>query len=206
MDWAIYDGPRFIYSPEALSQWQVTVRDLGPGIKQEIIQTPEGTLSQTIERNEFTPWTIEYIIKDEHDFALWEVCAGTRGGGLDQHPTGKGTHRRPRYCAVGSSASGGEARGRTSAHSSAPRRPSTRPSTNPSGCTMYGDAPGEETERHPGCRKDRGSTSWRQGVAQAHLRSSAPNSIGSSACPYDRAQIKALLRRAPRWSTISAVG
>ncbi len=72
MDWVIYDGPHFIYSPEALSQWQVTVRDLGPGIKQEIIQTPEGILSQTIERNEFTPWTTEYIIKDEHDFALWE--------------------------------------------------------------------------------------------------------------------------------------
>jgi len=73
MDWVIYEGPRFVYSDEALAQWQIERRALGPQITQEIITTPEGTLSQTIERNEFTSWTTEYIIKNERDFALWEA-------------------------------------------------------------------------------------------------------------------------------------
>jgi uroporphyrinogen decarboxylase len=73
MDWVIYEGPRFIFSDDSSAQWQVTTRELGPRITQETITTPEGTLSLTTERNEFTSWTTETIIKDEHDFALWEA-------------------------------------------------------------------------------------------------------------------------------------
>jgi uroporphyrinogen decarboxylase len=72
MDWVIYEGPRFVYSDQALAGWRVTVKDLGPDVWQDVIETPDGILTQTTAKNPFTTWTTEYIIKTERDFELWE--------------------------------------------------------------------------------------------------------------------------------------
>lgn len=56
------------------SQWQVETHttDLGPGrwITDYTMITPEGTLTQKDESNEFTSWTVEYLIKRPEDMRL----------------------------------------------------------------------------------------------------------------------------------------
>jgi hypothetical protein len=55
-------------------QWQVDARvtHLGPGrwITEYTIITPEGTLTQKDESNEFTTWTVQYLIKRSEDIRL----------------------------------------------------------------------------------------------------------------------------------------
>lgn len=72
MDWVIYLNPDFIYNDQDRAKWQKTTRNLGHNQWQEVIETPEGTLTQTYKGNEFTTWTTEYLIKSERDFELWE--------------------------------------------------------------------------------------------------------------------------------------
>jgi len=75
MDWVIYRNPDFTYNERDLANWRITTRVLGPNKWQEIIETPEGTLTHTSASNEFTTWTTDYIIKSERDFELWEKYA-----------------------------------------------------------------------------------------------------------------------------------
>jgi len=76
MDPVIYIGPRYIYDEKDLSNWQVKYYDLGTDAdgnhhwRKEII-TPEGVLTEQGAYNQFTPWTTEYIIKDERSFEIW---------------------------------------------------------------------------------------------------------------------------------------
>lgn len=72
MDWVIYQNPDFVYSDRDLVNWETTRKEVGPNQWQEIIKTPEGTLTHTRASNEFTTWSTEHIIKKEQDFELWE--------------------------------------------------------------------------------------------------------------------------------------
>ncbi|MCJ7739626.1 MAG: hypothetical protein MUQ10_20335, partial [Anaerolineae bacterium] len=72
MDWVIYQNPDLVYSEHDLANWRTTRREVGPNQWQEVIETPEGTLTHTRASNVFTTWSTEHIIKTERDFALWE--------------------------------------------------------------------------------------------------------------------------------------
>jgi len=76
MDPVIYTGPRYVYDPSDLSNWQAERRDLGDGPSgyrqwSQTITTPSGVLTSSGAQNEFTGWTTEYLIKTEQDFEIW---------------------------------------------------------------------------------------------------------------------------------------
>jgi uroporphyrinogen-III decarboxylase len=80
MDWVIYQGPRFVYDESDLARWQIEVRHMGvdrDGIERwaEVIETPDGTLTQTYARNAITSWNTEHLIKSPADFEIWEKHA-----------------------------------------------------------------------------------------------------------------------------------
>lgn len=77
MDRVIYAGPKFIYNENDDNSWLVKRTDLGTdsdGVRhwREVIETPGGNLNQQFSANQFTSWTTEYPIKNEHDFEIWE--------------------------------------------------------------------------------------------------------------------------------------
>lgn len=76
MDPVIYTGPRYVYDPSDLSNWQVDHQGIGTGPNGEslwaqTITTPSGVLTCQGANNEFTGWTTEYVIKTEQDFEIW---------------------------------------------------------------------------------------------------------------------------------------
>lgn len=76
MDPVIYTGPDFIYADKDLAKWVVDHKELGRDQDGNhhwsmTITTPEGTLSTKGAYNQFTPWTTEYLIKNEKDFDIW---------------------------------------------------------------------------------------------------------------------------------------
>ncbi len=78
MDYAIYISPEYTYSETELANWDV--RRVEHGIDNddnhrwsETIVTPKGELHCAGARNEITGWQTEHLIKDQHDFALWEA-------------------------------------------------------------------------------------------------------------------------------------
>ena len=78
MDFAIYRGPAYRYSPRQREQWQVRRVELGTDAEgvnrwETHITTPKGTLHDAGAANQFTGWTTEHLIKTPADFALWEA-------------------------------------------------------------------------------------------------------------------------------------
>ncbi len=78
MDYAIYVSPHYIYSDADMAQWRTDHRDLGIDADgnhrwEETIVTPKGTLHHAGARNEITAWEMEYLIKNEDDFRLWDA-------------------------------------------------------------------------------------------------------------------------------------
>lgn len=76
MDPVIYTGPRYVFAPSDLSNWQTAHFDRGTGPNGErlwaqTITTPSGILTCRGSNNEFTGWTTEYLIKTEQDFEIW---------------------------------------------------------------------------------------------------------------------------------------
>jgi uroporphyrinogen decarboxylase len=76
MDPVIYTGPDFIYAGKDQANWIVNHRDLGvdkDGNHQwrATITTPGGALTTRGAYNQFTPWTTEFLIKNEQDFEIW---------------------------------------------------------------------------------------------------------------------------------------
>ena len=76
MDFAIYVSPRYVYNDRDLEKWKTQRTDLGMDADGnsrwvETITTPKGTLRQAGAWNEITPWTTEFLIKNEQDFDLW---------------------------------------------------------------------------------------------------------------------------------------
>ena len=78
LDHAIYVSPRYIYGEKDLARWQVDRRELGQDADgnwrwDETITTPKGVLHHTGARNEITNWQLEYLIKTERDFDIWNA-------------------------------------------------------------------------------------------------------------------------------------
>ncbi|MDP6038938.1 MAG: uroporphyrinogen decarboxylase family protein [Candidatus Latescibacteria bacterium] len=76
LDFAIYVSPHYIYDKKDLANWQADRIDLGQDDDgnwrwDETITTPKGPLHHTGARNEITGWEVEYLIKNEHDFNIW---------------------------------------------------------------------------------------------------------------------------------------
>ena len=76
MDPVIYVGPDFVYDERDKANWQIDYKELGMDAFgnqhwQKVITTPIGILTEKGSYNQFTPWTTEYIIKDEKDFEIW---------------------------------------------------------------------------------------------------------------------------------------
>jgi len=76
MDAVIYVGPDYIFNDAGKTNWDCRRRELGrdeDGTLQwvEVITTPAGILTTKGARNEFTGWTMEYLIKSEADFEIW---------------------------------------------------------------------------------------------------------------------------------------
>ena len=78
MDHAIYVSPEYAYDEKDLANWQPDRRELGRDKSgndrwEEIVRTPKGDLHHTGAGNEMTEWEIEYLIKDEADFEIWNT-------------------------------------------------------------------------------------------------------------------------------------
>ena len=76
MDYAIYRSPKYVYDDRDLARWRIERRDLGINQDgdhcwEETIHTPKGELHHTGAWNDITGWSIEHLIKNERDFALW---------------------------------------------------------------------------------------------------------------------------------------
>lgn len=76
MDPVIYVSPGYKYDEKDLANWEVKYYDLGVDEDgnhhwRRTITTPDGVLTEKGAYNEFTPWTMEYIIKDEESFEIW---------------------------------------------------------------------------------------------------------------------------------------
>jgi uroporphyrinogen decarboxylase len=76
-DYAIYVSPIYQYAAKDLALWRVQRTELGTDADGnarwvEVITTPKGELRHAGAVNAITPWTTEYIIKNERDFALWD--------------------------------------------------------------------------------------------------------------------------------------
>lgn len=75
IDPVIYCSPLYIYDDRDMAKWEIKTINgrCIDSVKQwrEIIQTPEGTLTQQFSSNPFTSWITEHIIKNERDFELW---------------------------------------------------------------------------------------------------------------------------------------
>ena len=78
IDHAIYVSPRYIYDEKDLANWRTKTRDLGKDASgndgwEEIITTPKGKLYHTGLKNAITGWEVEYLIKSEADFEIWNT-------------------------------------------------------------------------------------------------------------------------------------
>ncbi|MCE5198621.1 MAG: uroporphyrinogen decarboxylase family protein [Armatimonadota bacterium] len=76
MDYAIYISPDYNYYEKDLANWHATRVDISEDSQgnhhwEETIETPEGNLHHAGAWNDITPWETEVLIKDEHDFELW---------------------------------------------------------------------------------------------------------------------------------------
>ncbi len=76
-DFAMYVSPRYQYAPKDQANWRIQRTDLGTDAEGnshwvEVITTPKGQLRHAGSVNPITPWTTEYLIKSERDFALWD--------------------------------------------------------------------------------------------------------------------------------------
>ncbi|MCE5198961.1 MAG: uroporphyrinogen decarboxylase family protein [Armatimonadota bacterium] len=76
MGYAIYVSPDYKFDEKDLAKWQgkrtdLGVDDQGNHLWEEIIETPEGSLHHAGAWNDITPWETEVLIKNEHDFELW---------------------------------------------------------------------------------------------------------------------------------------
>ena len=75
MDPVVYVSPNYIYAEKDMANWQIEHRELGivdgNDTWIDIIHTPDGDLTHSRSRNEYTRWTINFIIKDEKDFDIW---------------------------------------------------------------------------------------------------------------------------------------
>jgi uroporphyrinogen decarboxylase len=77
MDPVIYVAPNYIYSERDLINWQVDTHELGEDpdgnhLWERLITTPDGVLVEKGSYNEHTSWIIEFIIKNEQDFEIWD--------------------------------------------------------------------------------------------------------------------------------------
>jgi uroporphyrinogen decarboxylase len=78
MDPVIYVSPDYIYNEKDLSNWEVKHVQLpednrGNNNWIKTITTPAGILTQKGSYNKFTAWETEFIIKNEHDFEIWNM-------------------------------------------------------------------------------------------------------------------------------------
>lgn len=76
MDYAIYVGPSYEYSPADQVNWHIERKELGLDGDgnhrwEERIITPKGTIHLAGAWNEITSWLTEYPIKCEEDFEIW---------------------------------------------------------------------------------------------------------------------------------------
>jgi uroporphyrinogen-III decarboxylase len=75
MDPVIYTEPIYKYSDSDLANWQIEHKELGiidgNQVWVDIIHTPEGDLFDKRGRNQYTRWRLEYLIKTEKDFEIW---------------------------------------------------------------------------------------------------------------------------------------
>jgi hypothetical protein len=76
MDPVIYANPNFHYNDRSLSDWQEKRYDLGVDDSgnlrwKSVIETPEGRLTCTGSRNEFTSWVTKSLVANERDLELW---------------------------------------------------------------------------------------------------------------------------------------
>ena len=98
IDWVIYDGPRFTYSAESLAQWQVTVRELGPGIRQD--GHPDARRDAVADHRAKRVHTVDDRIHHQERArlrTLGEVRSRAHKRRLDEHTPGEATHRRQGY-------------------------------------------------------------------------------------------------------------
>jgi hypothetical protein len=78
MDYAIYVSPRYVYADRDLANWRIERRETGKDASgndcwEETIHTPKGTLHHTGAQNAITGWEMEYLIKTEADFEIWNA-------------------------------------------------------------------------------------------------------------------------------------
>lgn len=76
MDFAIYEGPRYLYDDHAFVNWQEKRTDLGVdqnGNHCELLEiiTPSGTLRKKMAHTDVTTYDTEYLLKNLRDFEIW---------------------------------------------------------------------------------------------------------------------------------------
>ena len=77
MDYAIYVSPDYTFSEKDRGHWQIQRTDLGldkdgSHAWEQTIITPSGNLHHAGAWNEITGWETEVLVKNEHDFAIWD--------------------------------------------------------------------------------------------------------------------------------------
>lgn len=110
MDPVIYETPEFIFDPADLADWEIKTTNLGTssdGVTTYAyeVTTPSGILRYKMGENKFTSWMLEYPIKNEEDFEIWDkhipVPVGvdwTRIIKAKERIGDKGIVRGPHYC------------------------------------------------------------------------------------------------------------